>query len=300
MEKNLTIGDDEKKVVKEWFEELRNIICEEFEKIEMLQNSDKLCKKPPGKFKRKQTFRKSKNGEDGGGGIMSVMRDGRVFEKVGVNISTVYGTLEPLAQKSLSSRHNIPGLKEDPQFWASGISLVAHMQSPKTPAVHMNTRMFWTKSMSWFGGGSDLNPMVENEEDTRYFHNELKKVCDIADKDYYPKFKKWADEYFMIKHWNEARGVGGIFFDDLNTENWENDFNFVKNVGKAFLEAFSKITKSHMKKTWSPEEREWQLIKRGRYAEFNLLYDRGTKFGLNSGGNPEAILMSMPPTAKWK
>ena len=249
MEKNLTVGDDEKKVVKEWFEELRNIICEEFEKIEMLQNSNELCKKPPGKFKRKQTFRKSKNGEDGGGGIMSVMRDGRVFEKVGVNISTVYGTLEPLAQKSLSSRHNIPGLKEDPQFWASGISLVAHMQSPKTPAVHMNTRMFWTKSLSWFGGGSDLNPMVENEEDTRYFHNELKKVCDIADKDYYPKFKKWADEYFMIKHWNEARGVGGIFFDDLNTENWENDFNFVKNVGKAFLEAFSKITKNHMTKT---------------------------------------------------
>ena len=230
MEKNLTVGDDEKKVVKEWFEELRNIICEEFEKIEMLQNSNELCKKPPGKFKRKQTFRKSKNGEDGGGGIMSVMRDGRVFEKVGVNISTVYGTLEPLAQKSLSSRHNIPGLKEDPQFWASGISLVAHMQSPKTPAVHMNTRMFWTKSLSWFGGGSDLNPMVENEEDTRYFHNELKKVCDIADKDYYPKFKKWADEYFMIKHWNEARGVGGIFFDYLNNGNWKNDFNFFKYV----------------------------------------------------------------------
>ena len=299
MKKNLTVGDDKKKVVKEWFEELRNIICEEFEKIEMQQNSEKLCKKPPGKFKRKETFRKSKNSEDGGGGIMSVMRDGRVFEKVGVNISTVYGTLEPLAQKSLSSRHNIPGLKEDPQFWASGISLVAHMQSPKTPAVHMNTRMFWTKSMSWFGGGSDLNPMVENEEDTRYFHDELKKVCDIADKDYYPKFKKWADEYFMIKHWNEARGVGGIFFDDLHTENWENDFTFVKNVGKAFLLAFSKITKNHMKKTWSPEEREWQLIKRGRYAEFNLVYDRGTQFGLQTGHNPEAVLMSMPPIAKW-
>ena len=299
MKKNLTVGDDKKKVVKEWFEELRNIICEEFEKIEIQQNSDKLCKKQPGKFKRKETFRKSKNGEDGGGGIMSVMRNGRVFEKVGVNISTVYGTLEPLAQKSLSSRHNIPGLKEDPQFWASGISLVAHMQSPKTPAVHMNTRMFWTKSLSWFGGGSDLNPMVENEEDTRYFHNELKKVCDIADKDYYPKFKKWADEYFMIKHWNEARGVGGIFFDDLQTKNWENDFTFVKNVGKAFLEAFSKITKNHMKKTWSPEEREWQLIKRGRYAEFNLVYDRGTQFGLQTGHNPEAVLMSMPPIAKW-
>ena len=163
----------------------------------------------------------------------------------------------------------------------------------------MNTRMFWTKSMSWFGGGSDLNPMVENEEDTRYFHNELKKVCDIADKDYYPKFKKWADEYFMIKHWNEARGVGGIFFDDLHTENWENDFTFVKNVGKAFLKAFSKITKNHMKKTWSPEEREWQLIKRGRYAEFNLVYDRGTQFGLQTGHNPEAVLMSMPPIAKW-
>ena len=161
----------------------------DFEKIEILKDSGEFSSRPPGKFEKKQTFRKSKNGEDGGGGIMSVMRDGRVFEKVGVNVSTVYGNLEPLAQKSLSSRHNIPGLKEDPQFWASGISLVAHMQSPKTPAVHMNTRMFWTKGMSWFGGGSDLNPMVENEEDTRYFHNELKKVCDKANKEYYTKFK---------------------------------------------------------------------------------------------------------------
>ena len=163
----------------------------------------------------------------------------------------------------------------------------------------MNTRMFWTKGMSWFGGGSDLNPMVENEEDTRYFHNELKKVCDKADKEYYTKFKNWADEYFMIKHWNEPRGVGGIFFDDLNTENWQKDFTFVKSVGRAFLDTFSAITKHHMKKPWTSEEREWQLIKRGRYAEFNLVYDRGTQFGLQTGHNPEAVLMSLPPIAKW-
>ena len=162
METREIVGDSEKQIAKEWFEELRDMICEDFEKIEVLKDSGEFSSRPPGKFEKKQTFRKSKNGEDGGGGIMSVMRDGRVFEKVGVNVSTVYGNLEPLAQKSLSSRHNIPGLKEDPQFWASGISLVAHMQSPKTPAVHMNTRMFWTKGMSWFGGGSDLNPMVEN------------------------------------------------------------------------------------------------------------------------------------------
>ncbi len=299
METREIVGDSEKQIAKEWFEELRDMICEDFEKIEILKDSGEFSSRPPGKFEKKQTFRKSKNGEDGGGGIMSVMRDGRVFEKVGVNVSTVYGNLEPLAQKSLSSRHNIPGLKEDPQFWASGISLVAHMQSPKTPAVHMNTRMFWTKGMSWFGGGSDLNPMVENEEDTRYFHNELKKVCDKANKEYYTKFKNWADEYFMIKHWNEPRGVGGIFFDDLNTENWQKDFTFVKSVGRAFLDTFSAITKHHMKKPWTSEEREWQLIKRGRYAEFNLVYDRGTQFGLQTGHNPEAVLMSLPPIAKW-
>jgi len=296
---NLDVGDNEKKLARLWFEKLRDIICEDFEKIELLQDSGKFSKKPLGKFERKKTFRKSKNGEDGGGGVMSVMRDGRVFEKVGVNVSTVYGTLEPLAQKSLSSRHNIPGLKENPQFWASGISLVAHMQSPKNPAVHMNTRMFWTEGMSWFGGGSDLNPMVEEIEDTRFFHKTLEKACDGHDKSYYPRFKKWADEYFMIKHWKEPRGVGGIFFDDHCTGNWHADFNFTKEVGKAFLDAYLPLTKKHRDESWTEEEREWQLIKRGRYAEFNLVYDRGTQFGLQTGHNPEAVLMSLPPEAKW-
>ena len=245
-----------------------------------------------------KTWKRNQN-KDEGGGEYRILRDGKVFEKVGVNVSTVYGNLEPLAQKSLSSRHNIPGLKEDPQFWASGISLVAHMQSPKTPAVHMNTRMFWTKGMSWFGGGSDLNPMVENEEDTRYFHNELKKVCDKADKEYYTKFKNWADEYFMIKHWKEPRGVGGIFFDDHCTGDWNNDLSFTQEVGKAFLAAYIPLIEKHKNKRWTSEEREWQLVKRGRYAEFNLVYDRGTQFGLQTGHNPEAVLMSLPPEAKW-
>ena len=165
-----------------------------------------------------------------------------------------------VAQKSLSSRHNIPGLKENPQFWASGISLVAHMQSPKTPAVHMNTRMFWTKGMSWFGGGSDLNPMIDNEEDTRYFHNELKKVCDITDEEYYPKFKKWADEYFMIKHWNEPRGVGGIFFDHLTTDNWETDFSFVRDVGLSFFKIVPHIINKRKDDNWTEEEKNKQLL----------------------------------------
>jgi len=299
MNSKAKIGENEKNLAKNWFEKLRDIICDEFEKIELNQVSGPYPPSDPGKFERKNTTRQGKNNQDGGGGVMSVMRNGRVFEKVGVNISTVYGDLEPLAQKSLSSRHDIPGLKDDPRFWASGISLVAHMQSPKTPAVHMNTRMFWTPSMTWFGGGSDLNPMIENKTDTHFFHKCLKKACDKTNKQYYPKFKAWADEYFMIKHWNEPRGVGGIFFDDLNTGNWESDFSFTKDVGKAFLEGFVTITKKHIGEEWTPEDREWQLIKRGRYAEFNLVYDRGTQFGLQTGHNPEAVLMSLPPIAKW-
>lgn len=293
------VGDREKYLAKDWFEELRDIICTSFEKIELSQDSGPFSKYGPGKFERKKTTRQGKNGEDGGGGVMSIMRNGRVFEKVGVNVSTVYGELDPLAQKSLSSRHDIPGLKTDPRFWASGISLVAHMQSPKTPAVHMNTRMFWTSEMTWFGGGSDLNPMVENSKDTEFFHGCLKMACDKTNLKYYPKFKAWADEYFMIKHWNEPRGVGGIFFDDLNTGNWNKDFSFTKDVGKAFLDAFIALTENHMREEWSSEEREWQLVKRGRYAEFNLVYDRGTQFGLQTGHNPEAVLMSLPPIAKW-
>ncbi len=299
MNLNTKIGEKEKNLAKDWFQELRDIICNTFEKIELSQGSGPFFESAPGTFERKETKRQGKNHQDGGGGVMSIMRNGRVFEKVGVNVSTVYGELEPLAQKSLSSRHDIPGLKEDPRFWASGISLVAHMQSPKTPAVHMNTRMFWTPIRTWFGGGSDLNPMVENAKDTEFFHLCLKKACDKTNKEYYPKFKEWADEYFMIKHWNEPRGVGGIFFDDLNTGSWTKDFSFIKDIGLAFLKGFATITEKHLQEEWTPEEREWQLIKRGRYAEFNLVYDRGTQFGLQTGHNPEAVLMSLPPIAKW-
>ena len=231
--------------------------------------------------------------------MMSVMRGGRVFEKVGVNVSAVYGTLGEAAQKSLTARHGIPGLADDPRFWASGISLVAHMRSPHTPAVHMNTRMFWTPEAWWFGGGSDLNPMIENPEDTAFFHEVLKSFCDRHDAGYYPRFKAWADEYFMIKHWNEPRGVGGIFYDDLCTGDWEADFAFTRDVGRAFLESFAPLTRKHMARPWTEAEREIQLVKRGRYAEFNLVYDRGTQFGLQTGHNPEAVLMSLPPVAKW-
>ncbi len=230
---------------------------------------------------------------------MSVMRGGRVFEKVGVNVSTVYGQLGEQAQRSLTARKGIPGLADDPRFWASGISLVAHMRSPKTPAVHMNTRMFWTPGAWWFGGGSDLNPMVEVPEDTAAFHAALKARCDLHDPDYYPRYKAWADDYFMIRHWNEPRGVGGIFYDDLCTGDWEADFAFTQDVGRAFLDAFLPITEKHLKEPWTEADREWQLIRRGRYAEFNLVYDRGTKFGLETGHNPEAVLMSLPPVAKW-
>ena len=284
---------------KDWFETLRDDICAAFEAIEDAQGSGPFADLAPGRFERKVTRRASEGEEDAGGGLMSVMREGRVFEKVGVNTSAVYGTLGEQAQKSLTARHDIPGLADDPRFWASGISLVAHMRSPHTPAVHMNTRMFWTPEAWWFGGGSDLNPMIENPDDTAFFHDVLRKACDKHHADYYPRFKAWADEYFMIKHWNEPRGVGGIFYDDLCTDDWEADFAFTQDVGRAFIDAFVPLTERHMAKPWTDAEREIQLIKRGRYAEFNLVYDRGTQFGLQTGHNPEAVLMSLPPVAKW-
>ena len=280
----------------EWFQELRDRICAAFEAIEDDGAYEDL---PAGRFEQTETRRASDGEEDAGGGVMSVMRGGRVFEKVGVNISTVYGTLGEMAQKSLTARHELAGLDTDPRFWASGISLVAHMRSPKCPAVHMNTRMFWTPVGWWFGGGSDLNPMVEVEEDTAFFHDVLKKACDAHDKDYYPKFKAWADDYFMIRHWNEPRGVGGIFYDDHCTGDWEADFAFTQDVGRSFIDAFVPVTRKHMHESWTDEDREWQLIRRGRYAEFNLVYDRGTQFGLQTGHNPAAVLMSLPPVAKW-
>ncbi|WP_112321183.1 oxygen-dependent coproporphyrinogen oxidase [Oceanibium sediminis] len=282
-----------------WFAELRDAICTAFEGLENAQDTGPHADKPAGRFTRKETRRAGEGDEDAGGGVMSVMRDGRVFEKVGVNISTVYGTLGDAARRSLTARKEIPGLDQDPRFWAAGISLVAHMQSPKTPAVHMNTRMFWTPGTWWFGGGADLNPMVEVAEDTAHFHAALKGACDAHDPEYYPRYKAWADEYFMIKHWNEPRGVGGIFYDDHCTGDWEADFAFTRDVGTAFIDAFVPLVEQRMKEPWTEADRDWQLVKRGRYAEFNLVYDRGTQFGLHTGHNPEAVLMSLPPVAKW-
>jgi coproporphyrinogen III oxidase len=299
MVKTKKIGDQEKQRAEIWFKDLRDQICKSFEFLERNQSSGPFSHVQAGIFEQTETHRESASEKDGGGGVMSIMREGRLFEKVGVNISTVYGSLGEQAQQSLSSRRSIPGLENDPRFWASGISLVAHMRSPKTPAVHMNTRMFWTPTDWWFGGGTDLNPMVENDEDTLFFHTELRKACDLHDKNYYPRFKKWADEYFMIKHWNEPRGVGGIFYDDHCSGDWESDFAFTRDIGLSFLNAFVPITVKHCKSKWTETEREWQLIKRGKYAEFNLVYDRGTKFGLQTGHNPTAVLMSLPPIAKW-
>ncbi|MEX2519154.1 MAG: oxygen-dependent coproporphyrinogen oxidase [Paracoccaceae bacterium] len=282
-----------------WFEELRDRICAAFEALEDSQATGPHAALAAGRFERKKTRRQGDAGENAGGGVMSVMRGGRLFEKVGVNISTVHGRLGAAAQRSLTARKEIVGLEGDPRFWASGVSLVAHMRSPKTPAIHMNTRMFWTPFCWWFGGGSDLNPMVEVEEDTTFFHGVLKAACDRHDAAYYPAHKAWADEYFMIRHWNEPRGVGGIFYDDLCTGDWEADFAYTQDVGRAFLDAYLPITEKRRNEPWTDADRETQLIKRGRYAEFNLVYDRGTKFGLETGHNPEAVLMSLPPEAKW-
>lgn len=281
--------EEKQQITSEWFKLLRDKICAEFEKIEE-EFAAKNALENVGKFVRKNWNRADKSG-DGGAGEMSLMK-GNVFEKVGVNFSKVYGEFSEEFKKQ------IPGAENDGQFWASGISLVAHMKSPLVPAVHMNTRFICT-TKNWFGGGSDLNPMFENDADTADFHQSFKAACDKSDPAYYPKFKNWCDEYFFIKHRGVARGVGGIFYDYLNTDNFDNDFEFTRNVGLAFLEIFPKLVRRHMFESWTQEQREYQLRKRGLYAEFNLVYDRGTKFGLMTGGNTEAILMSLPPVAKW-
>lgn len=286
--------EQKKHLTSTWFRELRDLICAEFEKIE---EEYALAKKisSPKKFTRKQWKRDAVDNEDGGGGEMSVMK-GDVFEKVGVNISTVHGKF------SEEFRKQIPGASENPEFFATGISLVAHMSSPLVPAVHMNTRFICT-TKTWFGGGADLNPMFEVEEDTAEFHAAFKKACDSYSDSAYEKFKKECDDYFFIKHRGRARGVGGIFYDYLNSGDFEKDFakdfDFTQKVGRAFLEIFPKLVRRHMFETYSDEQREHQLRKRGHYAEFNLLYDRGTKFGLMTGGNVDAILMSLPPVVKW-
>ena len=271
----------------DWFNALRDQIVAAFEGLEAEAGSD-------ARFEVTPTRRDS-----GGGGRMSVLRRGRVFEQVGVNVSTVWGSLGERAQRSMAAR-GVPGMAEDPRFWASGISLVAHMQNPHTPAVHMNTRMFWTPHAWWFGGGADLNPCIEYPEDTAHFHTTLQAACDAHAPDYYAKFKAWADEYFFVPHRGRARGVGGIFYDDLNTGDWEGDFAFTQDVGRAFLPAFLPVTQARLGTPATEDDREAQLRHRGLYAEYNLVYDRGTKFGLESGHNAEAVLMSLPPIAKWE
>ena len=245
-----------------------------------------------------ETRRATEDGSDAGGGVMSVMRGGRVFEKVGVNISTVYGNLGAAAQKAMAAR-GVPGMEDDPRFWASGISLVAHMQNPHCPAVHMNTRMFWTPHAWWFGGGSDLNPCIEYAEDTEHFHAVQARYLAPHGEALYPELKAWADEYFFIPHRGRARGVGGVFMDDRNSGDWEADFALTQDIGRAFLPAYLPIIETRRGMDWGDSERDTQLIHRGLYAEYNLVYDRGTKFGLATGHDANAVLMSLPPLAKW-
>ncbi|PTX54863.1 coproporphyrinogen oxidase [Litoreibacter ponti] len=295
----MTINFDAKKAqASAWFRSLRDEIVAAFEGLEDTQTEGPFAGLEAGRFEVTETKRTSDDGSDAGGGLMSVMRGGRVFEKVGVNVSAVYGTLGERAQKAMAAR-GVPGMADDPRFWASGISLVAHMQNPQTPAVHMNTRMFWTPGAWWFGGGSDLNPCIERDEDTAFFHNVLKDHCDKHDPEYYPRFKAWADEYFYVPHRHRARGVGGIFYDDLNTGDWDADFAFTQDVGRAFLPAFLGVTEKWRNAPWDDADKEKQLQHRGLYAEYNLVYDRGTKFGLETGHDANAVLMSLPPVAKW-
>jgi coproporphyrinogen III oxidase len=262
-----------------WFEDLRNDICQAFEDIESSVGS-------AAKFERKAWERPG-----GGGGITALMR-GEVFEKVGVNVSLVSGKFEERFARE------IPGAEKDPSFWASGISLVAHMKNPHVPAVHMNTRMIVTSKL-WFGGGADLTPTLPYDEDTQDFHQAFAAACNQFNPYYYRKFKEECDRYFFLPHRNEIRGVGGIFYDYVNTGNWEEDFAFTQEVGKALRNVYPRIVMRNMGKPWTESEKEKQLYKRGRYVEFNLLHDRGTKFGLMTGGNTEAILMSLPPEARW-
>lgn len=278
-----------------WFHELQEIICARFEEVELAHG----CAAHAAAAERIETRRQPEGGGDGGGGIMAKFRNGTVFEKAGVNCSEVFGILGNAARSSLSSSKDLPGLDEDPRFWAGGISLVCHMRNPKVPAVHMNTRMFWTPFRCWFGGGTDLNPALEFADDTGHFHSTLKECCDRHGPDLHERYREWADRYFFIRHRNRPRGVGGVFFDDLNSGDWSKDFEFVKDLGRTFLDAWLPIVERRQPLAWTEADREAQLAHRGSYVEFNLIQDRGTKFGLETGHDPDAVLMSLPPLASW-
>ena len=275
--------DSQQQAARTWFESLRDQICAEFEAIEREAGSDAVFHYTP-------WDRTDQSGADGGGGVRGQMK-GKVFEKVGVNVSTVGGAFEGEFAKT------IHGASEDPHFFATGISLVAHMANPHVPAVHMNTRFLCT-TKRWFGGGADLNPPIPYDEDTHDFHQRLRIACEMHDADYYPRFKQWADDYFFIPHRGAHRGVGGIFYDHLEGD-FDTNFAFTRDVGEAFLKAFPPIVRRRMHESWSEEDYARMLEWRGRYAEFNLVHDRGTLFGLKTGGNIEAILMSLPPMATW-